>query len=170
MCFALIRMTGQETLVWEFAFCLFISYAYKCTWIGRHLKETVLWSKAEYKRTQHCWMLHVRSVCTPCCMLLDGIGCCCVKFEIGQIFQPTTSNSSFVPWTPKRSATMLDPFTQLFQYCWGHARWLRMVYKDLWVVSFPRCTAGPNIVGSCCIRLQTTANTRATMLGVVGQQ
>ena len=170
MCFALIRMTGQETLVWEFAFCLFISYAYKCTWIGRHLKETVLWSKAEYKRTQHCWMLHVGSVCTPCCMLLDVIGCCCAKFEIGQIFQPTTSNTSFVPWSPKRSATMLDPFTQLFQYCWGHARWLRMVYKDLWVVSFPRCTAGPNIVGSCCIRLQTTANTRATMLGLVGQQ
>ena len=82
-------------------------------------------------------MLHVGSVCTPCCMLLDVIGCCCAKFEIGQIFQPTTSNTSFVPWSPKRSATMLDPFTQLFQYCWGHARWLRMVYKDLWVVSFP---------------------------------
>ena len=27
-----------------------------------------------------------------------------------------------------------------------------MVYKVLWVTSFPRCTAGPNIVGSCCIR------------------
>ena len=57
---------------------------------------------------------------------------------------------------------MLDTFAQLFQHCWGHARSLRMVYKDLWVVSFPRCTAGPNIVGSCCIRLQTTANTYAT--------
>ena len=41
------------------------------------------------------------------------------------------------------------------QQCWGHARSLRMVYKDLWVVSFPRCTAGPNIVSP-------------TMLGVVG--
>ena len=29
---------------WEFAFCLFVSYAYICTWIERHLKETVLWS------------------------------------------------------------------------------------------------------------------------------
>ena len=37
-----------------------------------------------------------------------------------------------------------------------------MVYKDLWVVSYPWRTAGPNIVGSCCIRLQTTANTHAT--------
>ena len=26
-----------------FAFCLFICYPLKCTWIARHLKETVLW-------------------------------------------------------------------------------------------------------------------------------
>ena len=70
---------------------------------------------------------------------------------------------------------MLDPFAQLFQHCWGHARSLRMVYKDLWVVTFPRCPVGPNNVGSCCIRLHTTANTDettpnihgATILGVV---
>ena len=48
---------------------------------------------------------------------------------------------------------MLDPFVQLFQHCWGHARLLRMVDKDLWAVSFPRCTTGPNVVGSCCVRL-----------------
>ena len=90
----------------------------------------------------------------PCCMLLDVVACCCTKFETGQTFQTTTPNISFVPWSPKRSATMLDPFAQLFQHCWGHARSLRMVYKDLWVLSFPRCTAGPHIVG-------------ATMLGVV---
>ena len=29
------------------------------------------------------------------------------------LFQPTTPNISFVPWLPKRSATMLDPFAQL---------------------------------------------------------
>ena len=23
--------------------------------------------------SQHCWMLRVASVCTPCCMLLDGL-------------------------------------------------------------------------------------------------
>ena len=63
---------------------------------------------------------------------------------------------------------MLDPFAQLFQHCWGHARSLRMVYKDLWVVSFPRCTAGPNIVGSCCIRSHTTANTHVTTPNIVG--
>ena len=52
----------------------------------------------------------------------------------------------------------------------AHYAWF---YKDLWVVSYPWRTTGPNIVGSCCIRLQTTANTHATtpnsatMLGAV---
>ena len=120
-------------------------------------------------------MLHVASVCTPCWMLLDVVACCCTTFETSQTFQPTTPNISLVLWSPKLSPTMLDPFAQLFQHCWGHARSLRMVYKDLWVESFPRCTAGPNIVGSRCIRvgsgLQTDATTPnivgATMLGVV---
>ena len=85
----------------------------------------------------------LRPFCTPYCMLVDVVACCCAKFETGKTFQPTTPNISFVPWSAKRSATMLDPFAQLFQHCWGHARSLRMVYKDLWVVSFPRCTAGP---------------------------
>ena len=39
------------------------------------------------------------------------------------------------------------------QHCWGHTCALHMVYKVLWVISFPQCTAGPNIVGSCCICL-----------------
>ena len=56
---------------------------------------------------------------------------------------------------------MWDPFTQLFQHCWGHARLLRMDYKDLRVVFFPRCTAGPKLVGSClsvCTPLPTGCN------------
>ena len=107
-----------------------------------------------------------------CCVrlhtLLHVVGCCCAKFETGQTFQPTTPNISFVPWSPRRSATMLDPFAKLFQHCWGRARSLRMVYKDFWVVSFPRRTAGPNIVGSCCIRLHTTANMHATTPNILG--
>ena len=54
---------------------------------------------------------------------------------------------------------MLDPLiAQLLQHCWGHARALHMISKVLGDVSFPRCTAGPNIVGSCWIRLYSTAN------------
>ena len=89
-----------------------------------------------------------------CCVrlhtLLRVVGCRCVllrKVWNRSNFQPTTPNISFVPWSPKRSATMLDPFAQLFQHCWGYAPALRVVYNDLWVVSFPRCSAGPNIVG-----------------------
>ena len=75
---------------------------------------------------------------------------------------------TFLLFRDRRSVVMLDPFAQLSQHCWGHASSLRMVYKDLWVVSFPRCSAGANIVGSCCIRLQTTANTHATTHNIVG--
>ena len=52
--------------------------------------------------------------------------------------------------------------------CWGQVRSLRMVYKDLRVVFFPRCTEGPKLVGNCCIRLHTTANTHATTPNIVG--
>ena len=116
--------------------------------------------------SQHCWMLHFASVCTPCCMLLDVVACCCAKFETSQTFQPTTPNISFVPWSPKCSATMLDPFAQLFQHCWGRARSLRKVYQHLWVVCFPRCTAGPNIVGSCCIRLHAALVEKTSIKGL----
>ena len=94
-------------------------------------------------------MLHVASVCTHCCMLLDVVA---QSLKPVKLFsQQLIPNISFVPLSTKRNATMLDPFAQLSQHCWGRARSLRMVYKDLWVVSFPRCTAGPNIVGNCCI-------------------
>ena len=31
--------------------------------------------------SQHCWMLHVASVCTPCCMLLRVVGSCCIPLH-----------------------------------------------------------------------------------------
>ena len=109
-----------------------------------------------------------------CCVrlhtLLHVVGCCCVllrKGWTGQTFKPTTPNISFVMWSPKRSATMLDPFARFFQHCRGHARSLRMDCKDLRVLFFPRCTAGPKLVGGCCIRLHTTANTHATTPNIV---
>ena len=45
--------------------------------------------------SQHCWMLHIASVCTPCFMLLDVAACCCAKFETSQTCQPTTPNIFF---------------------------------------------------------------------------
>ena len=54
------------------------------------------------------------------------------------------------------------------RHCWGHARALHMVSKVFWIISFSRRTAGPNIVGSCRIRLHATANTDATTFNIVG--
>ena len=36
--------------------------------------------------SHHCWMLHVASICTPCCILLDVVACCCAKFETVKLF------------------------------------------------------------------------------------
>ena len=39
-------------------------------------EQSTCWTrpyKAACKRTQHCWMLHFVSVCTPCCMLLSVV-------------------------------------------------------------------------------------------------
>ena len=88
-------------------------------------------SKVPCKPTQNCWILHVASVCTPCCMLLRVVGTCCAKFETGETFAPTTPNISFVLCSPKRSATMLGRFAQLFQHCWGHAHELHMVSLNI---------------------------------------
>ena len=62
-------------------------------------------------------------------MFLRVIGSCRTKFETSQTFAPATPNISFVLWSPKRSATMLDPFASLFQYCWGHTRALHIIPK-----------------------------------------
>ena len=37
-------ISDEMVFSWEFSFCLFTSYAYICTCIRRHLKETILWS------------------------------------------------------------------------------------------------------------------------------
>ena len=86
------------------------------------MNKTFFDVKSPVQRTRHCWMLHVPSVYTPCCMLLLVVWSCCAKFETGQKFEPTTPYISFVPWPPKRGARTLDPFSQLFQHFWGHAR------------------------------------------------
>ena len=65
---------------------------------------------------------------------------------------------------------MLDPFAQFLQHCRGHARSLRMDYKDLWVVfrthdalQVPNLlgvvATTPNNVGSCSARLHAARNT-----------
>ena len=110
--------------------------------------------------TQYCWMLHGTSVCSSCSMLLR---------DIAQSLEPVKLLTQQLP-----TFLLFRDFRSVALQCWirlhsssnivggGHARSLRSASKVSWVVSFPRCTAGLNIVGSCCIRLYTTANTDAT--------
>ena len=75
---------------------------------------------------QHCWsttrniggcyMLRPFAHPVACCCVLLGVAAPSLKL-FSQYVQPC-----FVPWSLKRSETMLDPFVQLFQQCWGHAR------------------------------------------------
>ena len=48
--------------------------------------------------------------------LLHVFACYWAKFETDQTLEPATPNISFVPWSPKRGATMLDPFALLLQH------------------------------------------------------
>ena len=60
---------------------------------------------------------------------------------------------------------MLGPFAQLFQHCWSHARLLRVVYKDLWVVSFPRYIDRLlGVVAYVCTTLPTRTQQLPTLL------
>ena len=131
-------------------------------------------SKAACKRTQHCWPTTPSIVgCYMLRPLAHPVACCCVLLrKAWNRSNVSANNSQHFFCSVIAEATMLDPFAQLFQHCWGNARSLRILHKDLWVVSFPRCTAGPKLVGSCCIRLHTTDATTpnivcATLLGVV---
>ena len=31
--------------------------------------------------SQHCWAQHVACVCPPCCVVLQYVGCCWLKFD-----------------------------------------------------------------------------------------
>ena len=48
--------------------------------------------------SQHCWMLHVGSVCTPWCMLLNVVACCCTKFETDQTFSPVQTDATLLAY------------------------------------------------------------------------
>ena len=96
-------------------------------------------------------------------MLFRVIGSCWAKFETVKFlsqqlrtfcFEGSCNNVGSVSTTLQ---TFLGPLTRITH-----------VYKVLWVVSFPRCTEGPNIVWSCRVHFLTTANTDATTLNIVG--
>ena len=61
--------------------------------------------------SQHCWMLHVASVCTLCCMLLDVVACCCAKFETGHTFSPVQTDATLLANNSQHCWELLRPFS-----------------------------------------------------------
>ena len=151
-------MTRQLRILWNLFLLLVTSkngcklkhvYFNLITW-GHTSRKS--WKHA-CKRTQHCWPTTLNIAgCYMLRPLALPVAWCCAKLKTNQSVDPTTPNISFVLWSPKRSATMLDPFSQLFQHCWSHARALNVVSKVLWVVSI-HCRRQ-----HCYIRLHTIAN------------
>ena len=64
---------------------------------------------------QHCWMLHVASVCTPCCMLLRFVGSCCAKFEVVQTFSYVQTDAITLNIVRKQFWELLRPFARSFR-------------------------------------------------------
>ena len=120
MCFLRKTIIGSHLCFGEgIAQCLFNLLYYVVWWLDPSAtRRKYQLSKAPCKRTQHrwqnnsqlCWMLHVASVYTPCCMLLGVVACCCAKSETGQTFSceqtdATTPNDVGSCWP-----TLLHPF------------------------------------------------------------
>ena len=66
------------------------------------------------QNTQHCWAQQCCDLLRPFAWNHNNVGTCCVQFETGQTFDPTSPNISVVLWQAKRTATMLRLFA------WDH--------------------------------------------------
>ena len=123
-------------------------------------------SKAPCKRTQHCWMSHVKSVCTPCCMLMQVVGSCCEKVETDQTLSQQLP--TFVLFSDRRSVAQ-QSWIQLHSSSNIVGERQVLYTRSPWSsLTFMGCVL-PNVVGSCCIRLHTTTKTDATTPNMVGR-
>jgi len=63
--------------------------------------------------SQHRWMLHVASVCTPCRIFVRVVvGSCCGKFEIGQTFSPVQTDAILLAKNSQQCWELLRPVVQ----------------------------------------------------------
>ena len=88
--------------------------------------------------SQHCLMLHVASVCTPSCMLLDVVET--EKFETGQTFSPVQTDATLLAYNSRHCWELLRPFARsltlesglkkmlsfgLTDFVWGKSRFVQ---------------------------------------------
>ena len=84
-------------------------------------------------------MLHVASVCTPCCMLLDAVA---------QILKPVklyNSQHFFCSVIAKAWRNNVGSVCTALPTLLGPRTHISHDLQKLWVVFFPQCTAGPNL-------------------------
>ena len=84
-----------------FSFFQMLSYprAYVCiTYNKRQIPLTYVQTGATLlvNNSLHCWMLHIGSVCAPCCILLDVVACCCAKFKTCQTFSTVQTGGTLL--------------------------------------------------------------------------
>ena len=84
-----------------FSFFQMLSYprAYVCiTYNKRQISLSYVQTGATLlvNNSLHCWMLHVGSVCAPCCILLDVVACCCAKFKTCQTFSTVQTGATLL--------------------------------------------------------------------------
>jgi len=92
--------------------------------------------------SQLCWMSDLlRPFAHP-------VACCWHFLEyVGQVTLGDVLSQQLPTFLLLRDRDRVDSLAQLFLHCLGQTHVLHMVYKVLWVVSFSRYTADPNIVG-----------------------
>ena len=113
-----------------------------------------------------CYMLRLFAHPVACCWMLLRV--------VAQSLYPVKLFSQQLPTfllfrdhRLKRSATMLDPFAQFFQHCWGHERALCMVYKDFGLYPSHDALQVPTllrVVASVCTPLPTRTQQLPTLL------
>ena len=92
-------------------------------------------SKASSKRTQHCWRLHVASVCTPCCILLRVVGSCCIRLNT-----TATRTQQHAKLLAQQCCELLRPFTSSLRT--RGKRWILMwPVKLKTVIAWTNCDA-----------------------------
>ena len=82
------------------------------------------------------------------------VACCCVLLSwLPKVWNRSnfwaSDSQHFFLFRDRRNVAqqLLHPCATPFQHCWGHTSALHMAYIVLLVVSFPRCTAGPTLLG-----------------------
>ena len=103
------------------------------------------------------------------------VACCCVLlswlpkvWNRSNFWASDSQHFFFVPWPPKRGATTVASVCNTLPTLLGPHKCITHGLHSLIGGILPTMHCRSNIVGSCCIRSHTTANTDATTPNTVG--